>query len=182
MMTLSTSTSANELRVIFFKKKKRRDFIGAKHTPGCVFPVFLKRKRWHRYVLGRDGRNTKAYALRSGCAKIMRSRKIVQVCCSRAFLLSPVFFASVYIFFTGESSAVFFLLLLFLLIYAVFLCPFCSVYCTDNAGVLVFVDIKHNCLILIFSHCVFLVRIFFRTFNLTSHFLLCCCVALLLCF
>ena len=39
------STSARPIKkFLFFFKKNRRDFIGAKHTPGCAFLFFLQEK------------------------------------------------------------------------------------------------------------------------------------------
>ena len=105
-------SSPNQESPIFFKKT-RQDLIGAKRTPGCAFLVFLKRKRWHRCNVVRDGRNAKAYALCSGRAKITRSQKVVQVCYSRAFLLLPVFFTPVFIFLRAKVVLFFFVVVIF---------------------------------------------------------------------
>ena len=51
-----------------------------------------------RAMFDRDGRDAKAYALCFARTKVTWSRKVVQFCCSRAFLLFPVFFPSVFIF------------------------------------------------------------------------------------
>ena len=56
----------------FIFKKNCQDFIGAKHTPGCAFLFFLQEKTLQRVMIGSDGRNVKAFALRCGHAKITR--------------------------------------------------------------------------------------------------------------
>ena len=99
--------------VYFFFKTNRQDLIGAKRTPGWAFLCFLQEKTLTQCMLGRDGRNTKAFALCCGHAKITRRQKIVQVCCSRAFLLFPVFFASVFIFLRTKVVLVFFAVVIF---------------------------------------------------------------------
>ena len=53
--------------------------IGAKHIPGYAFLFFLQEKTLQRVMLGRDGRNAKAFALRCGHTKITRCQQKVQV-------------------------------------------------------------------------------------------------------
>ena len=93
--SLTRSTLTNQEGPIFFLKKNRQDLIGAKHTPGCVFLFFLQEKTLTQCMLGRDGRNAKAFALRCDPAKITRCWQRVQVYCYRSFLSFPVSFAAV---------------------------------------------------------------------------------------
>ena len=93
--------------VYFFLKTNRQDLIGAKRTPGCVFLFFLQEKTLTQCMLGRDGRNTKAFALCCGHAKIKRRQKIVQVCCSLIFPFVPVFFTGFFVLFDAKVVLLF---------------------------------------------------------------------------
>ena len=113
-----------------------------------------------RVMHGRDGRNTKAYALRSGGAKITRRRKIVQVYCFCFFFFFPVFFTDVLVLFDTKVVLVFFLFL-FVVILAVFVWLPWSFCYSNHAAVLALADSKNNILVLAFFPCAFLVLQYF---------------------
>ena len=104
----TVSTSARPIRTPrFFFYKNRHDLIGAKRTPGCAFLCFLQEKTVTRAMFGHDGHNTKVYTLCFGCAKIARSRKVDEDCCSRVFILFPVFFTVVVVLFHAKLVLLF---------------------------------------------------------------------------
>ena len=97
-------------KVRFFLKKKPVEISLALSTPrGGLFCFFFKRKRWHSTMFVRRGRNTKAYALCFGVAKITRRRKFVQVCCVCIFAFFPVFFTGLVVLFDVKVVLFFFL-------------------------------------------------------------------------
>ena len=118
-MTSTKSTSARPIKKKDFVLKNRRDFIGDKHTPGCVFLFFLLTERWHSAVFVAGRHNSKSSTLRFRPAKIIQWLKFEQICCSRALLFFPVCFPPLFILFRSKWCC-FFLLLLFVGILAVF--------------------------------------------------------------
>ena len=98
----------DQSKKFYFFLKNRRDFIGAKHTPGCAFLFFLLTERWHSAMFVAGRHNAKVYTLRSRPAKIVWRRKTEQVCCSRSLLFSPAFFPTVFILFRTKWCCFFF--------------------------------------------------------------------------
>ena len=97
-------------------------------------------------------------------------------------LLFPLCFLCLYLFCQGQKQCSFFLQLSFLLIFVVFVCPFCSCLCINNAAAFRLPTSENNFLVFVSPPRVFLVILyFFETFNLFvvfAVFLLCslpCC-------
>ena len=86
----------------FFFKKPVEISLALSTPRGGLFCFFFKRKRWHSTMFVRRGRNTKAYALCFGVAKITRRRKFVQVCCVCIFAFFPVFFTGLVVLFDAK--------------------------------------------------------------------------------
>lgn len=174
--------SPNQESPIFFWKKPSRFHWSLTH-PGVRFSCFPEEKtltpvqccvRWPEC---------------KGICLAFRSRKNYTVATNQSGLLFPCFPSSPRVFcvriyfFTGENSVVFFCMLFFVGIWAVFVCPVWTSSCCNHAAVLALAASKHNSLVLTFPPVLFLpFYIFFCDINLFTVFAVLMLCFLLCCF